>query len=187
MNQVVSDYFESQRKRIPFSKAIIAERRPSPTSKVRGNRTLWAGRAGKFKVNVPRMGMQYVYCTEGLRWQFKRELQHEGAWTVERIISLAKMFFTGEDVPKTALLLAGKNLLEQIQCIDFSKHPEIQISTKVNSIGWTVTNFHTVFGDIEIKREPTLDRLGWSNSGALIGKTALSTTSTAASTPSLTA
>lgn len=172
MNQVVSDYFESQRKRLPFSKAVIAEQAIA-NFKVRGNRTLWAGRGGKFKVNVPRMGMQFVYCAEGLRWQFKRELQHEGKWTVERIIGLAKMFFTGEDVPKTALLLAGKNLLEQIQCIDFSKHPEIQISTKTNSIGWTVTNFHTVFGDIEIKREPTLDRLGWSNSGALIGENRL--------------
>ena len=80
------------------------------------------------------------------------------------------MFFTGEDVPKTALLLAGKELLEQIQCVDFSRHPEIQITTKINSIGWSVTNFHTVFGDIEIKREPTLDRLGWSRSGALIGE-----------------
>lgn len=172
MNQVVSDYFESQRKRIPFSKAIIAEQAIA-NFKVRGNRTLWAGRAGKFKLNVPRMGLQYVYCTEGLRWQFKRELMHKGKWTAEDVIALAKMFFTGEDVPKTALLLAGKNLLEQIQCIDFSKHPEIQISTKVNPVGWSVTNFHTVFGDIEIKREPTLDRLGWSNSGALIGENRL--------------
>ena len=172
MNQVVSDYFESQRKRIAFTKAVIAEQAIA-NFKVRGNRTLWAGRAGKFKLSIPKMGMQYVYCTEGLRWQFKRELQHEGAWTVERVIALAKMFFTGEDVPKTALLLAGKNLLEQIQCIDYSKHPEIQITTKVNSMGWTVTNFHTVFGDIEIKREPTLDRLGWSNSGALIGENRL--------------
>jgi len=172
MNQVVSDYFDSQKKRIPFSKAIIAEQAIA-NFKVRGNRTLWAGRAGKFKLNVPRMGMQYVYCTEGLRWQFKRELMHKGRWTVEDVIALAKMFFTGEDVPKSALLLAGKNLLEQIQCIDFSKHPEIQITTKTNTLGWTVTNFHTVFGDIEIKREPTLDRLGWSNSGALIGENRL--------------
>lgn len=172
MNQVVSDYFESQRKRVPFSKAIIAEQAIA-NFKVRGNRTLWAGRGGKFKMNVPRMGMQHVYCTEGIRWQFKRELMHQGSWTVEKIIALAKMFFTGEDVPKTALLLAGKNLLEQIQCIDFSKHPEIQITTKKNSVGWVVTNFHTVFGDIEIKREPTLDRLGWSNSGALIGENRL--------------
>lgn len=169
MNQVVSDYFESQKKRIPFSKAIIAEQAIA-NFKVRGNRTLWAGRAGKFKMNIPRMGMQYVYTTEGLRWQFKKELEHRGRWKVEDIIAMAKMFFTGEDVPKTALLLAGKNLLEQIQCIDYSKHPEIKITTKENSVGWTVTNFHTVFGDIQIKREPTLDRLGWSNSGALIGE-----------------
>ena len=169
MNQVVSDYFESQRKRLPFAKAVVAEQAIA-NFKVRGNRTLWAGRAGKFRINVPRMGMQTVYTTEGLRWQFKRELQHSGRWTVEKIIALAKMFFTGEDVPKTALLLAGKDLLEQIQCVDYSRHPEIQITTKTNSVGWTVTNFHTVFGDIEIKREPTLDRLGWSHSGALIGE-----------------
>ena len=172
MNQVVSDYFESQRKRLPFSRAVIAEQAIA-NFKVRGNRTLWAGRAGKFKINVPKMGMQYVYTTEGLRWQFRRELEESGTWTVDKIIGLAKMFFTGEDVPKSALLLAGKNLLEAIQKIDYSKHPEIQITTKVNSVGWTVTNFHTVFGDIEIKREPTLDRLGWSNSGALIGENRL--------------
>lgn len=172
MNQVVSDYFESQKKRIPFSKAIIAEQAIS-NFKVRGNRTLWAGRAGLLKVNVDKMGLQHVYTTEGLRWQFRRELQHSGRWSVEQFIALAKMFFTGEDAPKSALLLAGKNMLEQIQCIDFTKHPEIQISAKTNSLGWAVTNIHTVFGDIEIKREPTLDRLGWSNSGALIGENRL--------------
>jgi hypothetical protein len=33
-----------------------------------------------------------------------------------------------------------------------------------------VTNIHTVFGDLQFKREPTLDKLGWSNSCALIGE-----------------
>ncbi len=169
MNQVVSDYFESQRKRLPFSKAVIAEQAIA-NFKVRGNRTLWAGRQGKMKISVPKMGIQYVYTTEGLRWQFKRELTHAGAWTIEKLISLAKMFFTGEDVPKRALLLAGKNLLESIQKVDYSNHPEIQITQRQNSLGWCVTCIHTVFGDIEIKREPTLDRLGWSDCGALIGE-----------------
>lgn len=168
-NQVVSDYFEHQKKRIPFSKAVIAEQAIA-NFKVRGNRTLWAGRKSKFEIDTPKVGMQYVYTSEGIRWQFKKEYQVDGAWTIEKFIALAKMFFTGEDVPQTALLLAGKNLLEQIQCIDYSKHPEVQITTKENSAGWKVTNIHTVFGDIEIKREPTLDRLGWSNSGALIGE-----------------
>ena len=169
MNQVVSDYFDSQRKRIPFSKAIIAEQAIA-NFKVRGNRTLWAGRQGKFKMSVPRMGMQHVYTTEGIRWQFRKEIQHTRPWTVQEVIAMAKMFFTGEDVPKTALLLAGKNLLEQLQMIDYSSHPEIQLTTRTNSVGWVVTSLHTVFGDIDIKREPTLDRIGWSNSGALIGE-----------------
>ncbi len=169
MNQVVSDYFDSQKKRIPFTKAIIAEQAIA-NFKVRGNRTLWASRASKFKVDTGKLGMQYIYTTEGVRWQFKKELQHTGKWTVEKFIALAKMFFTGEDVPQNAIFLAGKNLLEAIQSIDYSKHPEIKIETKTNKVGWSVTNIHTVFGDFQIKREPTLDRLGWSNSGALIGE-----------------
>lgn len=172
MNQVVSDYFESQKKRIPFAKSMIAEQAIA-NFKVRGNRTLWAGRGGKFQISVDRMGIQNVYTTEGIRWQIKREMQAPAQWSVDQMIALAKMFFTGEDVPRSAILLAGKNLLEAIQKVDYSKHPEIQISTKVNSIGWSVTNFHTVFGDIEVKREPTLDRLGWSNSGALLGENRL--------------
>ena len=169
MNQVVSDYFEAQRKRIPFDKQIIAEQAIA-NFKVQGNRTLWAGRPGKFKVNVPKMGMQYVYTTEGLRWQFNRELRHSGEWTVERLIGLAKLFFTGEDCPKTAILLAGKNLMEEFARCNFSSHPEIKMEAKINRYGWTVSCFHTVFGDIEIKHEPTLDSLNWSNSGALIGE-----------------
>lgn len=172
MNQVVSDYFEAQKKHIPFSQAIIAEQ-AILNFKRAGNRTLWTGQKGKFPIKVPKLGEQMVYFTEGIRWQFKRELQHTGKWTIEKLIALAKLFFTGQDVPKSALLLAGKNLLEEIQCIDFSKHPEIQIITAQNPIGWSVTRVHTVFGDIDIKREPTLDVLGLSNSGALIGENRL--------------
>ena len=169
MNQVVSDYFEAQKKHIPFTQALIAEQAILNWKRA-GNRTLWASRGGSFPVTVPKLGEQTVYFTEGIRWQFKRELQHTGKWTIEKLIALAKMFFTGEDVPKSAILLAGKNLLEELQCIDFSKHPEIQIIATQNPIGWQVTRIHTVFGDIDIKREPTLDTLGWSNSGALLGE-----------------
>ena len=126
MNQIVSDYFEAQKKHLHFTQAMIAEQ-AILNFKRAGNRTLWAGQKGKLTVNVPKLGQQFVYFTEGIRWQFKRD-------------------------------------------IDFSKHPEIQIISKQNPIGWSVTSIHTVFGDIDIKREPTLDTLGWSNSGALIGE-----------------
>ena len=167
MNQIVSDYYEAQKKRIPFGKAVIAEAAIT-NFKVRGNRTLYAGRKAKFSVQTPKAGVQTVYCSEGVRYQVKKELQHLGKWTVEEVIALAKMVFTGEDVPKSVICLAGKNFLENIQCIDYSKHPEIQISTKTNPVGWVVTNFHTVFGDLEFKHDPTLDRLKWSNSAFIV-------------------
>ena len=167
MNQIVSDYYEAQKKRIPFGKAVIAEAAIT-NFKVRGNRTLYAGRKGKIKVQTAKAGVQDIYFAEGVRYQVKKELQHVGKWTVEEVIALAKMVFTGEDVPKNVICLAGKNFLENIQCIDYSKHPEIQISTKTNPVGWTVTNFHTVFGDLEFKHDPTLDRLKWSNSAFIV-------------------
>lgn len=167
MNQIVSDYFEAQKKKVAFGKALIAEAAIT-NFKVRGNRTLYAGRKGKFQVQTNKVGAQTIYFTEGVRYLVKKELQHVGKWTIEEIIALAKMVYTGEDVPKSVIALAGKNFLENIQCIDYSKHPEIQISTKTNTVGWVVTNFHTVFGDIEFKHDPTLDRLKWSNSAFIV-------------------
>lgn len=163
MNQIVSDYFESQKKRIPFSQSIIAEAAIT-NFKVKGNRTLYAGRKGKIRVKTEKVGVQDIYFTEGVRYQVRKELQKVGKWTFEELIALAKMVFTGEDVPKSVICLAGKNALENIQCIDFSKHPEVQISVKTNNLGWVITNIHTVFGDLGLKHDPTLDRLKWSNS-----------------------
>lgn len=167
MNQVVSDYFDAQRKRIPFTQSMIAEQ-AILNFKRAGNRTLWAGLKGKMSMTLPKLGEQTVYFTEGLRWQFRREMMHSGRWSVNKLLALAKIFFTSEDAPRSGTLLAGKNLLEEIQYVDYSAHPEIQVLATHNSLGWAVTRVHTVFGDIDIKREPTLDALGWSNSGALI-------------------
>lgn len=172
MTQVVSDYFDAQKKRIPFTKAVVAEAMITDFKR-KGNRSLWVSRSGHFMVDTEKVGTQDVYTTEGIRWQFKKELQHTGKWTYEQFVGLAKMFFTGEDVPNTCLGLCGKNFLENIQCIDFSKHPEVQISVQTNNLGWKVTNIHTVFGDLQFKREPTLDRLGYSNSAALLGENRL--------------
>lgn len=165
-SSVVSDYFEAQRRHIPFGKALIAQMQIKKF-KCDGNRTLWASRASKFTVST-KLGEQFIYTTEGVRWQIRRHLDKAGKWTYEEFIALAKMIFTGDDVPKSVIILAGKNFIENIQTIDFSRHPEVQISVKTNKIGWDVTVIHTIFGDLEFKLEPCLDRLGWSNSAAVI-------------------
>lgn len=166
MNSITSDYFESHAKRIPFGKAIIAEGQIR-NFKVKGNRTLWSSLPSKFSVDTA-LGQQTVYTTEGVRWQINRHLDHSGKWTYEEFVSLAKMVFTGDDVPKNVIVLCGKNFLENIQCIDFTKHREVQINVKTNELGWKVTAIHTVFGELEFKLDATLDRLDWSNSAAVI-------------------
>lgn len=171
MNQIVSDYFESQRKRIPYSKSIIAEA-AIRNFKVKGNRTLLISQPSKFQVRAKHTGdMQFVYTTTGVRWQVKRELEHTGKWTYEEFIGLAKLFYTGEDVPSSCTVLAGKNAMESIQCIDWSKHPEVKIEVKTNEkMGWKVTAITTVFGEFQFKREPTFDRCGYENCMLLLGE-----------------
>lgn len=165
MNQIVSDYFDAQKKRIEFQQATIAEAALKQYRR-KNNRTLWVGRKGKFRLDRGKMGMQYVYFTEGVRWQFKREWEHKGAWTFEDIIALAKMKFTGQDCSKEAMWLMGRDQLEQIQNIDFTKHKDISMTSKT-VWGFACTQLHTVFGDFYLKHEPTLDYIGYSNSGGI--------------------
>lgn len=166
LNQIVSDYFNAQKKRIPFAEATIAE---AVVKEYRRecNRTLWVGRKSKFKYDRGEMGFQYVYSTEGIRWQIKRQYDHKGTWTFEEIIALSKMKFTGQNCSKSAFWLMGKNQLEGIQNIDFTKHKDITM-TKASVWGFEVTQLHTVFGDFYLKHEPTLDKLEYENSGAII-------------------
>ena len=171
LNQLVSDYFDAQKKRIPFSSATIAEAMVK-TFRRKNNRTLWVGRKGKMLVDRGKMGKQYVYTTEGIRWQFKREWEHKGAWTFADLIALAKLKFTGQNCSKKALWIMGRDLLEGIQNIDFTKHKEITM-TSDEIWGFACTKIHTVFGDFYLLHDPTLDTIGYSNSGALIDETGL--------------
>ena len=170
MTNIVSDYFDHQKKKIPFGKAAQAEQ-AIKNFILRSNRTLWRSSLGKIQVETDKMGNQYVWTTKGIRWQFVREMHHSGKWTFEALIGLAKMFYCGEDKPKSGILLCGKNLLEQLQCIDYSNHKEINMfSMKNERMGWVVSAIHTAFGDIQLKHDPTLDNCGWANCGGLISE-----------------
>lgn len=168
MTRIMSDYFESQKKGIPFNKAVEAEHAIRKFK--RGiERDILIGSPFMTTIQDPKTGIETIYGSEGLRWQVTRELAHTGKWTYEEFIALAKMAYTGADVPKEVIILCGKNFMENIQCIDFSKHPEVQITVVTNSLGWKVTNIHTVFGDLQFKRCATMEKVGYSNSALCIG------------------
>lgn len=166
MNQLVSNYFAAQKKRIPFAEATIAEALVKQFRR-KSNRTLWVGRKSRFKVDRGQMGKQFVYTTEGIRWQIKREFELASGITFNDIINLAKLKFTGQNCSKEAWWLMGRDLLADIQKIDFTLHKDITM-TSSETWGFACTKLHTVFGDFFLKHEPTLDYLGYSSCGAIL-------------------
>lgn len=131
------------------------------------NRMLWIGRKGKISVDKD-TGMQEVNFTEGIRWAIKREITNPFKWTCEDFISWLKDLFAGGDKPIEPICLCGSNFLGNIQCLDFSKYPGIKIMFVTNGLGWKVARIRTLFGDLEVKYDPSLDKIGYSNSAAIL-------------------
>ena len=167
-NSIVSDYFAAQKKRIQFNKSQIAEA-ILRQFRLESCRTAWVGQPGKFKVQAmdAAMGYQWDYFSKGIRWQFKRQYDLASKITFADLINLSMVKFTGFNCTKKAIWLLGKQLLNDIQKIDLTLHKNISV-TNSTTFGIECTRIHTVFGDIDLVHDPTLDALGYSNCGGLI-------------------
>ena len=172
-NSIVSDYFAAQKKRIQFSESQIAEA-VLRQFRLESCRTAWVGQPGKFKVQAMdnAMGYQWDYFSKGIRWQFKRQYDLSSKITFADLINLSMVKFTGFNCTKKAIWLLGKQLLNDIQKIDLTLHKNISV-TGDNVFGIECTKIHTVFGDIDLIHDPTLDALGYANCGGLIDENGL--------------
>lgn len=170
MTNIVSKYLATQNMEIPYDEAVKAEAQLREF-KAAGNRTLLISQENKMLVRSSMGDDQWDYTTNGVRWQVKRELKHRGKWTAEDIFALVKMYYGGADKPKSGLWLVGENLGLALQLIDWSGHPEVTMEPyKHETLGWVVTRLHTLFGDLQIKIEETLNDCGYQNSGIIIGE-----------------
>ena len=170
MTSVVSKYLADQNMEIPYDEAVKAEAQLREF-KAAGNRTLLISQQSKMLVRSSMGDDQWDYTTNGVRWQVKRELKHRGKWTPEDIFALVKMYYGGADKPKGGLLLAGENLALSWQLIDWSGHPEVTIQPYKNeTLGWEVTRIHTLFGDLQIKIEETMNDCGYQNCGIIMAE-----------------
>ncbi len=172
-NNIVSDYFKAQRKKIDFSEAQIAEA-VVRQFRLESCRTAWVGQPGKFKVQAmdASMGYQWDYFSKGLRWQFKRQYDLSSTITFADLINLSMVKFTGYNCSKKAVWLLGRQLLNDIQKIDITLHKNISMSGG-SVFGLKCTRIQTVFGEINLVHDPTLDALGYSNCGGLIDENGL--------------
>ena len=172
-NSIVSDYFAAQKKRIAFSEAQVAEA-ILRQFRLESCRTAWVGQPGKFKVQAMdnALGYQWDYFSKGIRWQFKRQYDLSSKITFADLINLSMVKFTGFNCTKKAVWLLGKQLLNDIQQIDLTLVKNVQF-TKEKVFGIECSAIHTVFGDIALVHDPTLDALGYANSGGLIDEEGL--------------
>lgn len=174
-NSITSDYFKDKKKKIKFHESQVAEA-ILRQFRLESCRTAWVGQPGKFKVQAmdSSLGYQWDYFTKGLRWQFKRQYDLSSKITFADILNLSMVKFTGYNCSKKAIWLLGKQLLNDIQKIEFTLHKTISAErTKNETFGYKVTRLTTAFGDIDLLHDPMLDTLGYSNCGALIDEAGL--------------
>lgn len=176
-NSIVSDYFKAQKKRIPFAESVIAEA-IIRQYRLESCRTAWFGVPSKIKLQAqnPSLGEQFAYSSKGLRWQFKRMYDKlkltDGKLLFETFIDMMMNYFTSFNSSKKAVWLMGKELLAAIQKIDFQKQKDITMGTgKV--WGVEVTKLKTVFGEVSLVHDPTLDAMGYTWEGGLIDENGL--------------
>lgn len=170
MTSIVSKYLADQSMEIPYDEAVKAEAQLREF-KSAGNRTLFISQQNKMLVRSSMGDDQWDYQTNGVRWQVKREVKHRGSWTFEDVIALIKLYYGGADKPKSGIWLVGDNLGQNLQLIDWSKHPEVKMEPYTNeTLGWKVTRLTCLFGELQIKLEPTLNDCGYENSGIIIGE-----------------
>ncbi len=170
MTNIVSKYLADQNMEIPYDEAVKAEAQLREF-KAAGNRTLLISQQSKMLVRSSMGDDQWDYTTNGVRWQVKREIKHRGKWTAEDIFALVKMYYGGADKPKSGLWLVGENLGLNLQLIDWTGHPEVtMLPYKNETLGWEITRLHTLFGDLQIKIEETLNDCGYQNSGIILGE-----------------
>lgn len=170
MTNIVSKYLADQTMEIPYEEAVKAEAQLREF-KAAGNRTLLISQQGRMSVRSSMGDDQWDYMTNGVRWQVKREVKHRGGWTFEDVMALIKLYYGGADKPKSGIWLVGENLGMALQLIDWSKHPEVKMEPYYNeTLGWKVTKFSCIFGEVQIKLEETLNDCGYKNSGIIIGE-----------------
>lgn len=172
-NSIISDYFKAQKKKIRFSESQVAEALMRQF-RLESCRTAWVGQPGKFKVQAmdPSMGYQWDYFSKGLRWQFKRQYDLSSTITYADLINLSMVKFTGYNCTKRAIWLLGRQLLNDIQKIDINLYKNVTVSGG-NVFDLKCTRIQTVFGEIDLVHDPTLDALGYSNCGGLIDENGL--------------
>jgi hypothetical protein len=160
VNVVITDEFKKVVKEVPLMEQDIREdalykfRRKSAKS-------LWISAKSKRSVNQGgTMGDELVYTSEGVLRQVDRMYGIGDELSYADLIGICKMQFTTNAVSNEANAYCGKNFMEKLLNIDFTKHKDVQF-TAGTVLGVDIKAFKCSFGTLNFKYDPTLDDIGF--------------------------
>lgn len=167
VNMVMTDHFKEIVKKVPFYEqdlkddALYNFRRKS-------SRTLWVGKQRKVKRMVSdTMGEEFVYTSEGILRQITNLFAINDVLTFSDLVAICKMQFTDYSVSNEAEVYCGKDFMEKLLNIDFTKHKDVSF-TAHQDIGIDIRSFNSTWGRLNFKHEQALDDLGYSGAAAVI-------------------
>jgi hypothetical protein len=108
------------------------------------------------------MGEEYVYYSSGVLRQFQSMYGIGNELTFADLIALTKMQFTDYSMNNEAEAYCGKNFMEKLLNIDFTKHKDVSFTSNL-VMGVDIKAFKTTFGTLNFKWDPTLDDTGFSD------------------------
>ena len=169
-NTSVTDYFKNLKKKVDWDEQDIHEQ------------ALWEfrrkceigylfGRKGKllFKdSNRPTTAPEFVYFQQGIWWDINKFYDYiPGSFTYNDLIGITKMKFTGNNGSKIGFFAVGKDLLEDMLKVDYTKYKDL---TVVGSTKWGIkmTSFESSFGTLNVVHLPIMDQTGRSQHGMVL-------------------
>jgi hypothetical protein len=161
-NIVLTDHWKEIAKKVPF---VVEDVRDNALYNHRRKcaRTAWIGRQYKVKKQVSdTMGEEYIYFSEGVIRQVQSLYAYLDKVSYEELIAICKMQFTEYSVNNQANVYCGKNFMERLLNIDFTKHKDITFTANT-VLGVDIKAFKTTFGTLNFKWDPTLDDVGYSD------------------------
>lgn len=160
-NIVITDHWKEIAKKVPFiledvkDNALYNHRR-------KASRTAWVGYQYRTKRSAgDTMGEEYVYFSAGVLRQFQSMYGIGNELTFADLIALTKMQFTDYSMNNEAEAYCGKDFMEKLLNIDFTKHKDVSFTSSL-VMGIDIKAFKTSFGTLNFKWDPTLDDAGFS-------------------------
>lgn len=163
LNVVITDHYKQLLKKTPWAeKDIKAEALRKFQQKAEN--TLWTGRQKRWKQpQGDNLGEEFVYTSEGVLRQVTNYVGLDGKLDFEDVTALQKIQFTEFSEHDEAEAYCGKDKIEEIVNMDFTRHKDITYVQKKTDLGIVVRSLVSNFGTFNIKYAPALDKLGYRN------------------------